>query len=628
MLSLLSNVAASLIVSGTLAAGPVAAADTLQAVTVVADKGLIVSKKDVVPIEKGDDISGIIGSVPGLSLSDHGSAAGLKSVSLRGLGTASTSIYIDGLRVGNVQSGQADLSFIDQANFSSMTIDYVQNSISFQTAEPVFSDEKFFNASARFMGGSFGTFDQSVRFDYRFNGDMSASANVSWLTSKGDFPYTDSEGNAARRENNYISQCRAGLDIFGHMEGGKWHAKAYYNDSKRGVAGSTAFPDNESRQGNRNGFAQFRMNRRKSSLYEYNITAKAAYDNLDYEYSYGRYTYDQGEIQLNSSHVLGIRDWWKLSLAAGAQWDGLFSSCDGEDYYSASRASIQAAVSTSLNFKRLDVNMALLYNGYYDFGKTAESADVLNRNCLSPSVDFRVNVFEGFDVTGFVRRAYRVPTFNELYYPGMGSTSLKPEDSWLADIGLEYRARFSGVYGIIAKLDGFHYSLTDKITSMPDPNDPTGWIWMMYNIGKVHDNGLEASLTFNRTSGDFRFDLTLRYSLQDAVDKTPGGDDYGKQIPYVAKHTIAAVANLDYMGWKAHINYNLRSGRNDTYADIDGELPAWNTLDVILRKSFDIRVGELTVLFKAANLFNERYEIVRYYPMPGCSFTAGIEISF
>ncbi len=503
-----------------------------------------------------------------------------------------------------------------------MIVDYAQNSISFNTSRPRFDVGKRFNAGVRFFGGSFGTYNPSARAEYMITEKLSASANLSWYGTKGDFTYPDAEGNTRRRENNDLEQWRAGLDFFGLLKSGDWHAKAYFNDAKRGSPGSTTWLDKESRQNDRNGFVQFRLNNSFSPLYDLNITAKAAFDNLDYVYSYGRYIYNQSEFQLNTSHIFHINEWWMISAAAGVQWNGLDSTYDDEEYYSASRTSLQGAVSSSFDFKRLDINIALLYNGYFDDGNAAENAVVAKRNCFSPSMDFRLNILDGLDVVGFARRAYRVPTFNDLYYPGMGSTNLKPEDSWLTDIGVEYTRQFADTYGITAKLDGFHYSLTDKITSMPDPNDPTGWIWLMYNIGKVHNNGLDASVTFNKTKGDFKFNLTARYSYQSAIDKTTDSSSYGKQIPYVAKHTASAIANLDYKGWKANLNCNLRSGRNDT----TGEMPSWNTLDITFSKGFDIRIGELTVFLKGSNLFNERYEIVRHYPVPGISFTGGIEL--
>ncbi len=272
-----------------LSEAPGAVHDTLQAVTVVADKGVVVSRRDIVSIQKGEEISGIISSIPGLSLSDYGTAAGLKTVSLRGLGAASASIYIDGVRVGNVQSGQADLGFIDHASFSSMAVDYAQNSLSFNTKRPTFGAGKRFNAVAGFQGGSFGTYNPSVRAEYMITDKLSAAANLSCYGTKGDFPYQDAEGKTVRRENNDLEQWRAGMDFFGLLKGGDWHAKAYFNDAKRGTPGSTTWLDNESRQNDRNGFAQLRLNNSFSPLYDLNITAKAAFDNLDYVHSNARH---------------------------------------------------------------------------------------------------------------------------------------------------------------------------------------------------------------------------------------------------------------------------------------------------------------------------------------------------
>ena len=70
--------------------------DTLQGVTVVADRGVVVSRTDTIKVQSNSSIEDLIYSLPGLGLGDYGGAAGLKSVSLRGLSSAQTAIYIDG----------------------------------------------------------------------------------------------------------------------------------------------------------------------------------------------------------------------------------------------------------------------------------------------------------------------------------------------------------------------------------------------------------------------------------------------------------------------------------------------------------------------------------------------------
>ena len=99
------------------------ASDTLHAVTVTADKGVVISRTDTLHIQNSFDISGELHQIPGLQLGDYGGFAGLKTASLRGMGSPHTAVYVDGVRVGNVQSGQGDLGMLDIENFSSAVVD-------------------------------------------------------------------------------------------------------------------------------------------------------------------------------------------------------------------------------------------------------------------------------------------------------------------------------------------------------------------------------------------------------------------------------------------------------------------------------------------------------------------------
>ena len=91
-------------------------ADSLQTVRVTADKGRIISRTDTLSVANSFIISDVLFQNPGLYVGDNGGYAGLKTVSLRGLGSAHTSVYLDGVRIGNVQSGQNDLGMIGLEN--------------------------------------------------------------------------------------------------------------------------------------------------------------------------------------------------------------------------------------------------------------------------------------------------------------------------------------------------------------------------------------------------------------------------------------------------------------------------------------------------------------------------------
>ena len=578
--------------------------DSLHAVTVTADKGVIVSRTDTLAVRNSFTVSEVLQQNPGLYVGDNGGYSGLKTVSLRGLGSAHTSIYWDGVRVGNVQSGQNDLGMLGIENCRTIVVDYAQNSVSFNTEKPVFVDGPF-AGNVRFSAGSFGTYQPSARLDFRLSDRVALSANASGIISKGDFKLADGQV----RTNNDLKQVRAGLDLFGSMTEGDYHIKAYYNGAERGTPGSVSWPSDD-RQKDRNAFLQAVLKKNFSHLYTLRLAAKGSYDDIYYTSTWGDSRYGQTEFQLNSAHDFQIRRWWKLSLAADLQWDGLNSSS-----YNASRLTAFSALASSFATSRFSANVALEYIGAFD-------KDALSRYSFSPSADMKYVIVKGLDITIFGRRAYRVPTFNELYYVGYGNPELKPEDAWLTDIAVDFSRSVNDSWDISAKLDAFYNFLNDKITSAPSAEDPN--IWQPYNIGKVRSIGFDFAAGFvHRGKWEYSFDA--KYSYQSAVDRTPDSYSYGMQIPYIARHTVVLNGFVEWKGWSLNPLWQMRAGRTDGA----GDMPAWNTLDITMAKSVSFRkFGTLGLKLSVKNVTDNRYEVVGGYPMPGRSIIGGIEYVF
>lgn len=579
--------------------------DSLDAVVVTADRGVVVSRTDTLSIGNSFAVTDVLLQSPGLHVGDNGGPAGLKTVSLRGMGSAHTAVYIDGVRVGNVQSGQNDLGMLGLENYSSAVVDYAQNSISFTTSRPRFNTAPVAGA-VRFSAGSFGTYLPYARMDFRLSDRLSLSANASGTLSKGNFRY----GDGMTRTNNDVTQLRAGVDLFGIMPGGEYHIKAYYNGAERGTPGSVSYPS-EDRQKDNNAFVQGVLNKNFSRLYKLHVSAKGAYDDIFYSSSWGDSRYGQTEFQLNTAHDFQIKDWWKLTFAADAIFDNLKS-----DIFEASRITAISAIASSFRTDRLMMNVALEYEGAFDRGG-------LSRNAFSPSVDLRFTAFEGLDVLAFGRRAYRIPTFNELYYTGYGNPELNPENAWLMDIGLDFRREVCPGFTVKAKADAFLNLLTDKITSAPSEYDPA--IWAPYNIGKVRSAGSDAIIGIAYALGELEVSLDARYSYQSALDMTPDSQTFGRQIPYVARHTVVMNAVASWRGWAFAPVWQMRSGRTDG----TGELPDWKTFDLNLSKAFNLpRTGPIAFRISIRNIFDCRYETVSGYPMPGRSMICGIVYEF
>lgn len=578
--------------------------DSLQAVTITAEKGIIVSRTDTLSVKKSFTISDALFQCPGLYIGDNGGSAGLKTISLRGLGSAHTSIYIDGVRVGNVQSGQNDLGMLDTDIYGSVVVDYAQNSVSFNTLKPTFTDDAFAGRIG-FHAGSFGTYNPSARLDFKLSDRLLLSANASAHLSKGDFKLPD----GLVRTNNDIKQFRGGVDLFGNMSDGEYHLKAYCNSSERGTPGSMTWPS-EDRQQDMNAFVQGSLKKRFSDLYTLHLALKGSYDDIYYTSSWGDSEYGQTEYQFNMAHDFQILSWWKLTFAADTQMDDLKSS-----NYSAFRTTLISALASSFTFERFAGNVALEYNGAFDRG-------LMSRYAFSPSADIRYSFSEDLGVMAFARRAFRIPTFNELYYVGYGNPELKPEDAWLTDVCLDYKKSLSESLTIRSKADVFYNLLTDKITSAPTPEDPN--IWQPYNIGQVRSAGFDLIAGFEHKRV-WRYGLDARYSYLSAIDITPESYLYGTQIPYIARHTFILDASVEWKGWMLASLWQLRSGRTDS----SGDMPSWSSLDLVLSKSFNIKgIGDFDVRIAVKNLYDCRYEVVSGYPMPGRSVIGGVFFKF
>ena len=596
---------AGVISLGLLAAVDTPAVDSLDAATVTADKGVIISRVDKISTNQSFTVSDALNLSSGLHVGDNGGLGGLKTVSLRGLGSAHTAIYLDGVRVGNVQSGQNDLGMLPLEDIATLSVDYAQNAVSFKTARPEFTELPV-AGKVKFYAGSFWTYLPSARLDFRLSDRVSLSVNAAGVLSNGNFGY----GDGLIRINNDLEQYRGGLDLWGQMHNGDYHVKAYYNQAERGTPGSTSWPS-EDRQADKNAFVQGYVRKSFGSLYTLRVSAKGSYDDIYYSSSWGDSNYGQTELQLNTAHGFRVTDWCDVSLAVDLQWDNLSSSL-----YGASRLSTFSSVASSFKTERLLANIALEYSGAFDKG-------ALSRYAFSPSADIRFRAFEGFYVLAFGRRAYRIPTFNELYYVGYGNPKLRPEDAWMTDLGMEYNRKFGHNWSVSAKVDGFLNILSDKIASAPTAEDPN--VWAPYNIGKVLSSGMDVAAGFVWNNDVWNCSFDAKYTLLSAVDKTPDSYLYGQQIPYIAKHTLVLNAVASWKGWALIPVWQLRAGRTDE----SGILDDWNTLNLTLSTEVRLpKTGPLSFKFSVNNLFDCRYEISSGYPMPGRSFIGGLEYKF
>ena len=121
------------------------------------------------------DISEAMRRLPGVNLRDYGGAGGLKTVSVRGLGSEHTAVIYDGVSLSDCQSGQIDLSRYSIDNVRSLSLYSGDNDDIFLPAKAAASasslyissftstDDADFHLKSQMNIGSFGYYNPYIR---------------------------------------------------------------------------------------------------------------------------------------------------------------------------------------------------------------------------------------------------------------------------------------------------------------------------------------------------------------------------------------------------------------------------------------------------------------------------------
>ena len=105
---------------------------------------------------------------------------------------------------------------------------------------------------------------------------------------------------------------------------------------------------------------------------------------------------------------------------------------------------------------------------------------------VSPGLGIISTVAENFWIKTSLGKAFRAPTFNDLYWPNAGNPDLKPEHGW------EYELRFesSPAHSLFAALSFYLRSIKDRIVWLPTEDG----LWQPQNANYLSVRGVDCEL--------------------------------------------------------------------------------------------------------------------------------------
>jgi outer membrane receptor protein involved in Fe transport len=389
------------------------------------------------------------------------------------------------------------------------------------------------------------------------------------------------------------------------------------------------------RQSDDNSFVQGTWQKDVNPIYTLRAMAKYAnyrthYLNKDTTQMMVDNTYRQQEAYLSLVNVFEIAPWWSVSLSDDMRWNYLCADMPLSVH--PTRWSILSSLATAMDLNKVQLQGSIVFSQYLD--RTRPGTHKQSINSWTPALFASYRPFDILQLSGFIKKSYRMPTFNDLYYTNIGNAFLRPESAIQYDLGVRVFGKAKLGFNDNEAMTGtielhlYHNSVHDKIVAYPKGQQ---FRWTMLNLGRVHIDGIDVQAQGSwRALKNLRLSSRLQYTYQQARDVTEKATSYyGDQIPYTPWHGGSATLMADYKAWDLAYNFVYTGERYCQQENIlYNHVEPWYTSDVHLswRHTFDRMLCKATL--EVNNLFDQQYDVIINYPMPGRNFNVTIQCEF
>lgn len=596
-------------------------------------------------------ISEALRSLPGINLMDYGGAGGLKTVSVRGLGSKHTGVIYDGLPLSDLQNGDIDLSRFSLNNMSEMAILMVGENDIFLPARAVANastlyltslcntHKKGFSSTLRLKSGSFGLINPFADVKYDNGKNLSLAANADFLHADNNYPFTlrnGSEETREKRNNSSMNSLHTEINaIFKPTVKSRLAAKAYYYNNHRHLPGPVIYYANPSNQKmhDRNFLSQLDYRNQTSGRFTFRILAKYNWATTRYTDADGQYPgglldqyYIQKQIYTSASALYSPSSLLMLSYAADCERNDIKSNLPSNtDPY---RNALLQTIGAKFTWNFVNLNARILHSYYIDRSRLANGKNNWSR--FSPSFSLSLHPFQSQSL--FIRAAFkeimRMPTFSELYFDHYGTINLDPETTDQYNLGITYSiptGSSTWLSNLYLTADGYINKIKNKIVAIPF----NMFLWRMTNLGKVSALGADISLNTDITLSPIHtLSISGSYSYLRAQNRTsPERSDWKRQVAYTPLNSGSAT-----LCWQnPWVNIGMNTiGASSRYATNENlpqtRIDGYCEFGFTLSHTFSLRRNDLTLRADLVNAFNTQYEIIRRYPMPGRRWELSAEL--
>ena len=528
------------------------------------------------------------------------------SPSFRGTSAAQTAVIWNGININSQLLGQTDFNTITTRSYNSIAVRAGGGSAIYGSGaiggsihlnnEIDFKEHILSTLQANF--GSFNTLGWN--YDLKLsNKKMVAQINVARMASDNDYDYLNSD---LKNENGQFYNTTYSAN-FGFKINKNNVIKSYHQifDGQRHF--SLASPSDTKTK--YKDFNTRSLTEWSSIFNRFESKVKLAYTTENFQYfediKYDNYDYGKVKsIILKYDLTYQLFDKLKFNTVLDfTQNDG-----SGSGFVSKKR---QIA---SFNFV---LSHHVSEHWQYEFGIRKETTN----NYESP---FLFVVGSNIKIAKFYRlkinfsRNFRIPTFNDLYWEGVGNPDLKPESAFQGEIGNIFtlgNCSFTTTF--------YHINIRDMIRWIPG----NGGLFSPQNTNKVAVFGFETLFHWHKKIKRNRLEWNATYAYTNSKNT-----EMNRQLIYVPYHKLTNSIGYAFRQFDLHCQH-LFNGKVFTQTDNNPDkiVKDYSVVNLIFDYNFD-KNETYKLGFSVLNVLNKKYESVANRPMPGVNFNINLTLKF
>ncbi len=576
-------------------------ADTLDNIVVTADRKArtvdetlapvtIITRKDIEKYQ-ATDVAEVLRRVPGINISNNGGVGKQTSVFLRGTASNHVLVLVDGVKIGSATTGATAFEHVPLDQVERIEVvrgprSSLYGSEAIGGVIQIFTRKggKGFRPEVNISAGSHNTQEADV--------NLAGGNQTTWYNLNAGHSQTDGI-NACNSATSGCFMIEPDKDGYRRKSASLRAGHRFANGTELEASLSRSqgknFSDGDIFSGNSNDFVQENLSGKiKHRLGERVAISAQIGQSRDESYSY----FNGGDLNPFASRQFNTRRNTAslqtdvtlnpdaaLTVGMDTQKDNVTSD---NNYTVKSRKNDGLFASYQHTFGKANLEVSARSDDNEQFGK---------HNTGAVAVGY--NISDNLRMTASHGKAFRAPTFNELYWPGAGDPNLKPEKSTNTEIGLNGKW-VNGNWSA----NVFENKINDMIP-----------VWPPSNIDKATIRGVELGASTKLAGWDVNANVTLQNP------KNAAGVNDGKLLLRRPKQ----IANVDIDRKLGNIRVgatvHAESERYDNPANTPASrLSGYGTLD--LRADYQM-AKDWAIGAKVGNILDKKYQTAQGYNQDG-----------